>query len=181
MSTTSPSRAHALTRMLHAVCRFLERLAMFMLLATTFLVVLQVVARNVFEKGLPWAEELARYGGLGIVFLAIPLLLMHDRHISVDIISARVHGAAGRVLRVLNEVIVLLFCGLFLFGGYEFLLRAGRFTTPALSMPNLFFYLPTMVGMVMFAAVSMLRLCRVLAGQPAAYAPPVHKEEVCAP
>lgn len=181
MSTTSPARVNGVTRLLHAVCCLLERVAIFMLLATTFFVVLQVVARNVFQKGMPWAEELARYGGLGIVFLAIPLLLLYDKHISVDILSGCLRGKAARLLRLINELIVLLFCGLFLYGGYAFLLRAGRFTTPALGMPNLLFYLPTMVGVVMFAAVSVLRLCRALADQPAACAPADYKGSTSAP
>jgi TRAP-type C4-dicarboxylate transport system permease small subunit len=182
MSSNSLRQTGPLVRALSAASVFLERIAIVMLLLTTSLVILQVIARNFFQMGLPWADELARYGGLGIVFLAVPLLLLHDRHIAVDIISARVRGRAGMVLRICNEVIVLLFCILFLIGGYAFLVRAGRFVTPALSMPNLPFYLPAMLGMIMFAIVSLLRFARVVSGHPVAAASQapamVHEESV---
>jgi TRAP-type C4-dicarboxylate transport system permease small subunit len=148
------------------VCLWFERLAIVMLLGTTAMVVLQVVARNAWNLGLPWADELARYGGLGIVYLAVPLLLLQDGHIAVDIFSSRVKGRAGRALALANEIIVLLFCGLFLYGSYMFMLKAGRFSTPALQMPNVLFYLPTMVGMLLFTLVSLLRLHRLYVGSP---------------
>ncbi|MGB6006743.1 TRAP transporter small permease [Castellaniella sp.] len=157
-----------LAALLPRLCRGFERLAIVMLLLTTFLVVLQVAARNFWQAGLPWADELARYGGLGIVYLAIPLLLLQDGHIAVDIFSSRLKGRAGRLLAVINELIVLAFCGLFLYGSYLFLMKAGKFATPALRMPNLVFYLPVVVGMLLFTLVVVLRLARAI--RPAAAA-----------
>ncbi|WP_298018295.1 TRAP transporter small permease subunit [uncultured Castellaniella sp.] len=151
-----------LASLLPRLCRGFERLAIVMLLLTTFLVVLQVAARNVWQVGLPWADELARYGGLGIVYLAIPLLLLQNGHIAVDILSSRVKGRAGRVLAVVNEIIILAFCGLFLHGSYLFLMKAGKFSTPALRMPNLIFYLPVVVGVLLFTLVAVLRLTRAV-------------------
>lgn len=168
MTPNLPSRPGAIERALDALCRLSERTAIAMLLITTALVVLQVIGRNFLQIGLPWAEELARYGGLGIVYLAIPLLLLHDKHITVDIIVARLHGRARYAMQWFTELVILLFCGLFLFAGYEFLMRAGKFTTPALSMPNLVFYLPAIVGMLLFTAVSLQRCRRLLNGRPVA-------------
>lgn len=167
-SPTSTPQAGAVGCALNALCRFFERVAIAMLLITTFLVVLQVFGRNLFLAGLPWADELARYGGLGIVYLAIPLILMQDKHIAVDIISARLRGKSRYVLQILNEAIVVVFSGFFMIAGYEFLSRAGKFTTPALSMPNLVFYLPTTIGMLLFTAVALRRLWRVLNRRPVA-------------
>lgn len=168
MHSNSPSRPGAIERALDALCRLSERIAIAMLLITTSLVTLQVAGRNIFQVGLPWAEELARYGGLGIVYLAIPLLLLNDKHIAVDIIVARLRGRARYAMQWFIEAVILLFCVLFLIAGYEFLLRAGKFTTPALSMPNLLFYLPAMAGMVLFAAVSLQRCWRLLNRRPVA-------------
>ncbi|KAA0892875.1 TRAP transporter small permease [Pusillimonas sp. ANT_WB101] len=162
--THNPSPAGAVLVLEQACCWF-ERIAIAMLLFTTFLVVLQVFARNVLQIGLPWADELARYGGLGIVYLAIPLLLLRGGHISVDLISSRVQGRLGRGLKLFNELMILGFCGFFLAGGYQFLLKAGKFVTPALRMPNLVFYLPAMLGIALFTLVAILRFWRVLSNQ----------------
>jgi len=155
-SSPQPAFDTALSR----VCCWFERLAIVMLLATTFLVVLQVAARNIWQLGLPWADELARYGGLGIVYLAVPLLLLQDGHIAVDIVINRLRGRPRRALAIFNELIVVGFCGLFLFGSYQFMLKAGKFSTPALQMPNLLFYLPALVGMALFTIVALRRLVR---------------------
>lgn len=164
--TQAPDRRRSTAgRWLLLACRLFERVAIAMLLFTTFLIVLQVVVRNVFDAGLSWADELARYGGLGIVYLAIPLLLLNSGHITVDIISSRFKGKASRALSLVNEAIVLIFCGLFLWGGYEFLLSAGRFVTPALRLPNVFFYLPAMLGIVLFTLVAVQRFWHVLNGE----------------
>ena len=48
------------------------------------LIMVEVVARGVFNLGLPWAGELARYAGLGLIFLTVPLLLAQDAHVKVD-------------------------------------------------------------------------------------------------
>jgi len=169
MSSPRPRpQVGAISRALSGLCRFFERVAIAMLLVTTSLIVLQVFGRNLFLAGLPWADELARYGGLGIVYLAIPLLLLRDKHIAVDIISSRLRGRPRYVLQVLSEAIIVLFSGFFMVAGYEFLSRAGKFTTPALGMPNLVFYLPTAIGMVLFTAVSAQRMWRVVNCRPVA-------------
>lgn len=157
--SSSPTRW---VRAVEWLCCLFERLAIAMLLITTSLIVLQVAARNFWQMGLPWADELARYGGLGIVYLAIPLLLLRDGHIAVDILSSRIKGPCKQLLAIFNELIILGFCALFLTGGYQFLLRAGKFSTPALQLPNLFFYLPAMLGVLLFTLVAVLRLCKVL-------------------
>lgn len=162
MSVNHQSKQKSVGGLLESACRLFERIAIFMLLLTTFLIVLQIIARNIFEVGLPWADELARYGGLGIVFLAVPLLLLHNGHIAVDILSSRLSGKPGHVLAVINEAIILLFCVLFLVGGYEFLESAGRFVTPAMRWPNLLFYLPAMLGIVLFSLVAIKRFWCVL-------------------
>ena len=155
-------------RGLALVCRLLERVAMLLLGVMTAFIIIQVTARNVFNAGLPWAEELARYAGLGLVYLAVPLLLLHDKHIKVDMLIARVRGPSLRTLNIVNELVILIFCGLFLWGGWRFLARAAQFSTAALGIPNWLYYLPAAIGMVLLTIVSLVRLGRVVRGGPPA-------------
>ena len=141
---------------------------MLLLAMMTAFIVVQVTARNVFALGLPWAEELARYAGLGVVYLAVPLLLLQDRHIKVDLLLIRVRGGAARVLNVANELIVLGFALVFLWGGWLFLKRAASFSTAALGIPNWLYYLPAALGMLLFALVALQRLLRAARGEPGA-------------
>lgn len=150
-------------RWLARVCVWAEGLAILMLLIMTSLIIAQVGGRNLLNLGWPWAEELARYAGLGLVYMAAPLLLMRDKHIQVDIVSSRIRGLAGRWLHVVNETLVLAFCCLFLWGAWAFLKKAGQFSTPALGIPNTVYYMPALLGMLLLALVSVYRLQRLLA------------------
>jgi TRAP-type C4-dicarboxylate transport system permease small subunit len=163
MNDTPPERGW-----LAAACRGLEIVTMWLLGAITVLVLAQIAARDVFGVGAPWAEELARYCGLSLVYLALPLLLLQDKHIQVDMLVKRLHGLPQRVVLAANEAFTVLFCAMFLWGGWAFMQRAAKFSTPAIGMPNWLYYLPAFLGMLVFTVVALRRLSRVLRGRPAA-------------
>jgi TRAP-type C4-dicarboxylate transport system permease small subunit len=148
-------------------CRAFERLAMVLLAVMTTFIVIQVLGRNVLNVGLPWAEELARYAGLGVVYLTVPFLLLHDKHIKVELVQSRLAGLSARVLGVIDECLTLVFCALFLWGGWLFLKRAAQFSTAALGIPNWLYYLPAAVGMVLLTLVAATRVLRLVQGRAA--------------
>jgi TRAP-type C4-dicarboxylate transport system permease small subunit len=157
MSTEPPP---APTAWPERIAAWAENLAIAMLLAMAALVVLQVIARDGFHLGLAWADELARYAGLTIVYLTAPLLLLGNRHVLVDILVSALPTRLRAAVDCLNEVLMVTFCGLFLWGSWVFIQRAGRFSTPALGMPNLIFYAPVMLGMILLFAASLIRVGR---------------------
>lgn len=122
------------------------------------LVVAQVVCRNVFDLGLPWADELARFAGIALVFFSLPRLLIDGGHIAVDILPNALGPAKRAMLSRINGILLLLFCGGMLFGLYKFLQRAGKFSTPAMDMPNWIYYLPAVLSIALFALVALYRL-----------------------
>lgn len=130
----------------------------------TALVVIQVVARNAFDLGLPWADELARYSGIALVYLALPWLALRGRHICVDILVNLAPTALRRALLIAGEVLMILFAAVTLYALDAFLARAGKFTTSALSMPNTWFYAPATAGMLLLALASALRAVRLASG-----------------
>ena len=145
-------------RLLDAACRAGEAVAMAMLAVVTAMILLQVVGRELLNDGMPWADEVARLGGLGLIFLTAPLLLARDLHVNVDYFANLLPKPAQRGLRKLVDLLTVVFCALFLVAGWFFLQRAGRFSTPALSLPNLAFYTPAIVGVALLALVAVQRL-----------------------
>lgn len=127
----------------------------------TVLVLVQVVCRDFFDLGLPGADELARFFGMALVFLAVPRLLLDNGHIAVDLVRSVLHPRGRAILDKVNGLLMLLFCGIMLVALYKFLLRAGKFATPALGIPNLVYYLPAVLGIVFFALVALHRLFAV--------------------
>jgi TRAP-type C4-dicarboxylate transport system permease small subunit len=137
--------------------------AMSFLVAMAVLISLQVAMRNLFNMGLPWADELARFTGLAVVFFTVPLLQQKGKHIAVEMLNNRLRGLSKVLLRCVNEAAMLLFCILLLISFAEFFKRAAFFSTPAMGMPNWAFYSPALIGMVCCTLVTALRLVRFCA------------------
>lgn len=157
--------AGPLRALLLPLTRGFEWAAMLMLVLATTAIMVEVIARGLFDLGLPAVGELARFAGLGIIFLTVPLLLAREGHVRVDMLF-RLAGARGqRVLAILNEVATLAFCAIFLVSCWWFMQRAANFSTPALNMPNLWFYMPAIAGMVLTTLVAADRVIGVLGGR----------------
>ena len=152
------------TRALSMTARAGLALSVLLLFAITVLVAGQVVVRNLFSLGLPWADELARWFGITLIYFTIPHLLLRGQHIAVSLLTDRVKS---RVLPVISDFCVCGFAVLSLWAFQVFLDRAGKFTTPALAMPNLLFYLPALLGIVLLALIALLRIATLLRGAPA--------------
>lgn len=144
--------------LLERICSMLSRIAELLLGLMSLLILGQVVCRNAFDLGLPWADELARFTCIALVFLAIPTLLLRNRHIAVDIVYNMLGSRYKTGLRRLNCLLTLFFCTIVLYSFYKFLIRAGKFSTPSLEMSNWVFYSPALIGIAMLAVVALYLL-----------------------
>jgi len=149
-------------RALGTVARLGLGLSILLLFGITVLVSGQVLMRNVFSVGLPWADELARYFGIAMVYLTVPHLLDRGQHIAVELLPNALTGRARAVVLLVAELSVIAFAALSVWGFARFLERAARFSTPALGMPNLVFYMPALLGIVLLALVAVLRAITTL-------------------
>lgn len=159
--------AGPLRRWLLPLCRGFELVAMALLVVATAAIMVEILARGFFNLGLPGVGELARYAGLGLIFLVVPLLLAQDAHVKVDLFFLRSRGATRLGLAFFNELATLAFCVLFLVSCWWFMQRAARFSTPALGIPNLLYYLPAIAGMVLTTLVAADRVIGLAQGRTA--------------
>jgi TRAP-type C4-dicarboxylate transport system permease small subunit len=159
--------AGPLRPLLVPLCRAFEWVAMALLVACTTAIMVEVFARGLFNLGLPGAGELAKYAGLGLIFLTVPLLLAQDAHVKVDMFFKLAKGRPRRVLAVFNELMTLAFCVMFLVSCWWFMQRAARFSTPALSIPNLWYYMPAIAGMALTTLVALDRVIGIVRGREA--------------
>lgn len=171
---TSPAArrvpAGPLRPLLMPLARAFEVAAMALLVVATLAIMTEVVARGFFSLGLPGVGEIAKWAGLGLIFLTVPLLMARDEHVKVDLLFSLSRGGTRRLLGLGNELATCLFCLLFLWACWGFMQRAARFSTPALGIPNLVYYLPAIAGMVLAALVALDRLAGLLLGRGAAAA-----------
>ncbi|MCO6383880.1 MAG: TRAP transporter small permease [Vannielia sp.] len=129
------------------------------------LVVAQVAARNFLDIGLPWADELARFSGIGLVFLSVPALAGRQSLVAVTMLPDLLGGRAARLLQLLADIATLVFAALLLWSFAEFLPRAGKFLTPAMRVPNWFYYSLALTGSLFLALVALDRIAATLRGK----------------
>lgn len=136
------------------------------------LVVLQVLARNFADLGLPWADELARFSGIGLVFLTVPLLAARGAMVAVSTLPDALPVPARRWTTLAADLATLAFCALLLWGFAEFLPRAGKFLTPAMRVSNFVYYSLALVGSAMLGLIALVRVLDGIAGRdPSAHFP----------
>lgn len=153
--------------------------SMFLLALIAVLVALQVIARNFFDLGLPWADELARFSGIGLVFLTVPSLAARQLMVSVSILPDSLGPSPRRALVLLGDIAMLGFMALMLWGFAAFLPRAGKFVTPAIGLPNWFYYSLALLGSLALTAIAITRILATLRGRDptSGHAEPGHESE----
>ncbi|MFY8114421.1 MAG: TRAP transporter small permease [Rhabdaerophilum sp.] len=148
--------------LVESVARICERMAIGALFIMTALVTAQIVGREILSLGLPGVEELARWSGLCLVYFAVPLLFLECRHVSVDMFLVKLRGPLRKGIDIALECLTVAFTLAFLVGGWFFMQRAGKFSTPALGMPNLLFYAPVLFGMALSMLAGLVRVYRTI-------------------
>ena len=141
------------------------RLGLTLLALAGVLVVLQVAARNFLDVGLPWADELARFSCIGLVFLSVPALAGRQSLVAVALLPDMLPPRAARWLTLLGDLATLALAALLLWSFAEFLPRAGKFLTPAMRVPNWFYYSLALAGSAFLALVAADRVLACLRGR----------------
>lgn len=136
----------------------------FLLALIAVLVGLQVFARNFLDLGLPWADELARFASIGLVFLAMPCLAGRQALVSVSMLPDALGESVRRWAALIADLATMAFAGLMLWGFAQFLPRAGKFLTPAMGLPNWVYYSLALLGTLLLAAIATDRVVASLRG-----------------
>ena len=134
--TRSPERGFM--RWYGNVMRFLAGTSM---LAIVVIMIVQVIARYVFNASLIWAEELCRYILVWQAFLLIGIAYHQGELIVLDVLSTRLSPAARFLIRLIVTLPVCYFLLLMVQHGIVF---AGRFK--AQTIPAIDFIWMSLVG-----------------------------------
>ncbi len=120
---------------------------------------LQVVARYVFGSGFVWTEELARYLYVWLAFIGSAACYYENKHIVVDILTARVSGTWKMILGYISDLMVLAFNLVILVGGHRMVLanRTARAASiPALTINWVYLAIPLGAAAVILMAIPRL-------------------------
>jgi len=88
----------------------IEVLLVFILLAMVGVTFLQVILRNFFNTGIPWAEVAGRHAVLWIAFLGAMIATRCRQHLNIDAVTRLIPRRARSALRVLLDAFSAVIC-----------------------------------------------------------------------
>ena len=118
------------------------------------LVFLNVVMRYLFDSGITWSEELARYMFVWIVFLGAVVAAKEKGHLGVDILTANVPKPVQKVLSLIANTLVIFVLILFIDGLWKMIDLNQMVVGPATGIPVAFFYIAGLVASVLMIIIS---------------------------
>ncbi len=118
------------------------------ILFSALLLFVNVVLRYAFLHPIFWADELARYLMVWMIFLGAGKVAGGEGHVSVTILADRFPSVTRRIWDFTVTLLCLIFCVLLAWYSLKHTLRvqAARQTTAALELPMWLAYLSVPVG-----------------------------------
>ena len=111
-------------------------------------VTVQVVGRICHFK-IPVTEEIGTYSLIWMTYIASIAVTIRGEHLTVDLLLNRYTPAQRRIVRIITDLMILIFCGMLMIFGFQLcrnpIIINGR--TPALQMSRLFVYLSVPIAM----------------------------------
>lgn len=95
------------------------------------IMVVQVVARYVFNASLIWAEELCRYILVWMTFLFIGIAFQRGELIAIDVVTQKLPARPKFALKVAVSIPVLIFLALMVTNSYSYVGNFGNQMIPA--------------------------------------------------
>lgn len=103
------------------VNRLEEGIISLLLVGMTLLVFVEVIFRFVFNMGFLWMQEITLLTSAWMVLIGASYVLKIGAHIGVDAVVRILSPTAQRWVSAFAAVLCLVYCGLFLYGGWLYL------------------------------------------------------------
>ena len=137
--------------------QLMEHLIAAILVALIVSVSANVIGRSLFNRSLPWADELARMLFIWLIFIGAAAAFARYEHIAVDFLVRKLPPRGVYALYGLQHLIILVLMGVVMVGGYLVLTRStGR--TAILGVPWNLINLSLVLCAAFIAAVALWRL-----------------------
>ncbi|MEW9674105.1 TRAP transporter small permease [Ammoniphilus sp. 3BR4] len=148
------------------IIKFFNRLSILfisLLLALMCILVFgNVVLRYLFNSGITWSEEMARFLFVWLVFLGAILGLKDNEHLGVDMLVKKLSPKFKKVLYVISNLLILYSLILLLDGSWKLTLFSFDSLAPATGMPYSYFYGIGIVASIGMGIIIFCNLYKVL-------------------
>lgn len=130
-----------------------EVLLVILMIVMCVIIFVATVARFSGLFIIPWAEELARYCMIWIIFLGIGVAACNGEHFCVEALELFCSKKILNIIYVINSLLVLGFCVFASYYGFAILktqMASGQIT-PSLRWPMWMMYLAIPLGLILMA------------------------------
>lgn len=114
-----------------------------------------VVLRYVFNSGITWSEEVARFLFIWMIFLGAIGALKDNGHLAVDMFVKKLSPTLKKIVYVISNLIVFYILWLVLDGSWKMTLSNMDSTAPATGLPLSYIY---GIGIVMSVSMGLILL-----------------------
>jgi C4-dicarboxylate transporter DctQ subunit len=115
-----------LRALLRILNQFEEAVIALLLVTMALLVFFEVVLRYGFSTGLTWGQEGTLYLSAWFVLFGVSYGLKVGAHIAVDFFVRLLPPLAQRLLSLVAVTLALVYCGLFIYGGWIYLAKMHK-------------------------------------------------------
>lgn len=141
-----PVRADTVPRAIRVLGRIEGVVAGLLVLCVLMLVLFQVITRYVFNAPVAWTEELARFALIWLAFIGAGWVASRGSHVTVRLGDDKLSPQVRRWLDAFAGLLSLIIGGALLWGAPDFLITAGRTSSPALNWPMGWVYGASVLG-----------------------------------
>jgi TRAP-type C4-dicarboxylate transport system permease small subunit len=135
------------------------------LFAALFLVfMVQVVARFVFNRPLPWTDELAVMLYVWVILWAAAFIVPEREHVMFDLVWNALGAGPRKVMRVLGHAMIGGLAAWALPACWDYVHFMRREGTPVLGVSFMWVFLPFVLLLAALAVRSVVGICRALRG-----------------
>jgi TRAP-type C4-dicarboxylate transport system permease small subunit len=122
-------------RLIVILNRIPELIGMFLLLSLCAVIIANVIARFVFNYGLVWSDEIARYSLIWITFIGSAVLVRFGQHIAIDILEAKMPEKLRHFSHFITHIIITIVAIILIWQGITQVVRQYVQVSPATGLP----------------------------------------------
>jgi len=136
----------------------IEYIGGFFVLIMTLVILLQVIARFVFNSPFTWTEELARYLFVYITFLGAGLLVYQRSHLFVEIVFNLFPSTVKKVVQMIIDLIVAGFSAYVIRSAVSLMGTSATHKSTGMGLPMSFVSLSVLIGAVLMLFYSLYNI-----------------------
>jgi len=103
-------------------------------------VLIQVIARYIFNNPPSWTEELARYCQVWIIMLASSICIKNGSHLAVDYLSRTLSKKSNYIIELIISILTIMYLFIVIIFGIKLMLVGVYQVSPAIQLKMSFVY-----------------------------------------